>query len=78
METPSTRGDLGGIVGEWKLEVRRMMEDTLYEDFLDILGPDLAGSILEHLVMLTLRGDDRLAGGLAFCRVEGVWMIHDV
>ena len=48
------------------------------EYLLDILGPDFAGSILEHLVMLTLGCDDRLAGGLALCGVEGVWMIHGV
>ena len=53
-------------------------EDTLDEYFLYILGPDLAGSVLEHLVMFTLGGYDGLAGGLAFCRVEGVWMIHGV
>jgi hypothetical protein len=51
---------------------------TLDEYFLDILGPDLAGSILEHLVMLALGGDDGLAGGLALCGVEGVRMIHGV
>jgi hypothetical protein len=27
-------------------------------------------------VMLALGGDDGLAGGLALCRVEGVWMVH--
>ena len=76
-ETPSTRGDL---VGCERMEMRgeRAGGDTLDEYFLDILGPDLAGAILEHLVMLTLGGDDGLAGGLALCRVEGVWMIHGV
>jgi len=59
--------------GGW---TEREDEDTLDEYLFDVLGPDLAGSILEHLVMLTLGGDDRLAGGLALCRVEGGWMIH--
>lgn len=52
--------------------------DTLDEYLLDVLGPYLAGAILEHLVMLALGGDDGLAGGLALCRVEGVWMVHGV
>jgi len=51
---------------------------TLDEYLLDILGPYLAGAILEHLVMLALGGDDGLPGGLALCRVEGVWMVHGV
>lgn len=64
--------------GRMEMGSGRDGEDTLDEYFLDILGPDLAGSVLEHLVMFALWGDDRLAGGLALCRVEGVWMIHGV
>lgn len=48
------------------------------EYLLDVFGPDLAGAVLEHLVVLALGGDDGLAGGLALCRVEGGWMIHGV
>ena len=51
---------------------------TLDEYLLDVFGPDFAGAILEHLVVLALGGDDGLAGGLALRRVEGAWMIHGV
>ena len=49
---------------------------TLDEYLLDVLGPDLAGAVLEHLVVLALGGDDGLAGGLTLCRVEGGRVIH--
>ena len=63
-----------GVV-EWvKEEGEGKREGTLDEYLLDILGPDFAGAILEHLVMLALGGDDGLAGGLALCGVEGVWL----
>jgi len=52
----------------------REEKGTLDEYLFDILGPDLAGAILEHLVMLALGGDDGLAGGLALCGVEGIWL----
>ena len=64
-------GERGGVGGERE-------GGTLDEYLLDILGPYLAGAILEHLVMLALGGDDGLAGGLALCRVEGGWMVHGV
>ena len=41
--------------------------DTLDEYLLDVLGPYLAGAILEHLVMLALGGYDGLASGFALC-----------
>lgn len=50
--------------------------DTLDEYLLDVLGPDFAGAVLEHLVVLALGGDDGLAGGLSLCRVEGGGMVH--
>ena len=58
------------------MESERESEDTLNEYFFYIFRPDLAGAILEHLVVLTLGGDDGLAGGLTLGGVEGVWMIH--
>ena len=75
-ETPSTRGDLWGRGERGRGQERE--GGTLDEYFLDILRPDLAGAILEHLVVLALGRDDGLAGGLALCRVEGVWRIHGV
>ena len=73
---PSTHEDLWGGC-EWG-RGEEGDGDTLDEYLLDVLGPYLAGAILEHLVMLALGGDDGLAGGLALCRVEGVWMVHGV
>ena len=70
---PVGSGVNGGI--RWK---EREDEGTLDEDLLDVLGPNLAGAILEHLVMLALRGDDGLAGGLTLCGVKRGWMIHGV
>jgi len=76
-EIPSTREDLWGVSRRrWK--ERGGDEGTLDEDLLDVLGPNLAGAVLEHLVVLALWGDDGLAGGLALCGVEGVRMIHGV
>ena len=66
------------MVSEGEREGREREGGTLDEYLLDVLGPYLAGAVLEHLVMLALGGDDRLAGGLALCRVEGVWMVHGV
>ena len=61
---------------EWvKEEGEGKREGTLDEYLLDILGPDFAGAILEHLVMLALGGDDGLAGGLALGRVEGIGLV---
>lgn len=66
-------GKYCGCVG---MEEDREEEDTLDEYFLHVLWPDLAGTILEHLVMLALGGDDGLSGGLALCGVEGIRMVH--
>jgi hypothetical protein len=77
-EIPSTRGDLGESCERGGPRVRGDGADTLDEYFLYILGPDLAGSVLEHLVVLALGSDSGLAGGLALCGVEGVGMVHGV
>ena len=62
-------------VSEGGWNEREEREGTLDEYLFDVLWPDLAGAILEHLVMLALGGDDGLAGGLALGRVEGIWRI---